>query len=200
MITENKSKKNQSVKIAGLLPKDDRIEFAGIHETKEVLWMRNGNVHRWEDLPNDLYGEIWKVYHKDKGARAELQQPGVSLDRQIELYIYYMYGDIDSTPDMVNGKLQPSENFRCTENCISLGFDNKTIDIDGVELTAREIKIVDMIKADMPDKAIAAELPNRNGKKGISIPTYNIHKRNLFHKIRAKSRVETVVKSLNAGI
>jgi len=198
--TINKSTKKTIAICAGISPSDHSLEFIGIRKTKQVLWLQNGCTHRFEDLPGTYYQLLFKAYYQDKSARNILNDQNRSLERQIELYTYYMFGDFDSIPDMLDGKLNFSENFRDTENCISLKFDNKEITIGSTVLNSRDVQIIDLIKQDLPDKEIASKLPNRNGKKGVSQQTLDFHKRNLFKKIGVQTKVGLVTKTLNAGI
>lgn len=180
-------------KVAGLHPSDSNIEFIGVTKTLQVLWMRNGNTLPWQFLPKDVYRKCQQLYLSDASALEHLGNLNLSLDRQIELYIYHLYGDVDTTADFINGKLQPSENFRHVANCPSLNYDNKWITIDGIPLTARDLKIIDLIKKDTPDKAIAAELE-------ISQSTFDFHKRNLMQKVGVKSKTNLLIKALNQHV
>lgn len=180
--------KTPFIKIAGVAPGDNSIEFiAGPEQT--VLWMQNGCVHYFKDLPKWRY-EICQVqYLSDKIALQQLSKLSISTERQVEIYIYHNYGDIDATPDMINGTLQPSENFRETKNCPSLEWDSKWITIDGIALTKRDLTIIDCIKEDLPDKAIAAKL-------GITQSTFDFHKRNLYNKVGVNTKTALLTKAL----
>jgi DNA-binding NarL/FixJ family response regulator len=69
-----------------------------------------------------------------------------------------MFGALDTRPDIANGKLSLSENFRDTKNCPSLLWNCKNITIDGYVLDQRELLITDMFFDDVPDKTIAWSL------------------------------------------
>ena len=166
---------------AGLLPSDSNIEFFGDPETKDVLWFQNGNSHYFKDLDEKVYKLLEKQYLRDKPAKEIFQPMGLPIFDQVELYTYYLYGELDTTPDFSNGELSPSENWRDGEDCISLQFDQKNITIGNVILNWREIRIIDMIKKEYPDKHIAAEL-------GICITTLDFHKRNLFKKAGVQTK------------
>lgn len=207
MNTFNKSKqKPKTAKIvAGLLPNDPHIEFGAIKDTKKVIWLQHGGVHRFEDLSDKNFKTLQLFYLDDRGAQRyfhrhqEANMP-ITFRRKVELYIYYMCGQLDGTPDLVDGKLNFSENFRETRDCVSLNFDAKHITIDGVKLTSREIRIIDFMKDDLKDDAIASELKNRNGKKGIATSTFNSHKKNLFDKVGVGTRNALVQKATAEGI
>ena len=202
MINKNKSNKNQLTAqvVAGLLPNDSGIEFVGVHENKTILWLQHGCTREFKDLSGSNYITLWQYYDKDQGAKAFLNQPNIPLNRQVELYIYYMCGAVDATPDLVDGILNFSENFRTSESCPSLHFDNKQITIGDVVLSSREIRMIDLMKQDLPDKTIASELQNRNGSKGISVPTFDFHKKNLLQKTNMHTRTGLVQAAINEGI
>ena len=111
----------------------------------------------------------------------------------VHLYTYYMYGDLDNTPDVINGVPQPSENFRDTKDCISLDFKNKNIDFEGQLLTKRDIFIIDKISEGIVDKAIADEL-------NISMSTLDFHKKQLFSKLKASSKPQAVSQAFKTHI
>ena len=104
-----------------------------------------------------------------------------------------MYGDLDNKADVINGQLQPCENFRETKDCLSLQFDLKYIDIEGVHLSQRDLKILDMCMDNMPDKLIADHL-------GISHSTFDFHNKYLFRKFDCDSKVSIVVKGIKNHI
>lgn len=161
--------------VAGILPSDANIEFVGITDTKEVLWFQHGNNHYFKDLPEDIYQKLEEKYLSDAPAVKHLSGEYPELRRQVEVYTFYLYGDLDTIPDYANGKLGESENIFFGTECPSLDFDNKHITVNGVELNKRELTIIEMIKDEATDKQIAARL-------GIAIPTLDYHKRNLFKK------------------
>lgn len=159
--------------IAGVMPGDTNIEFVGVRKTKQVIWLQHGNSHYFSDLPIQFFELLKKAYLKDHKAKRFLQEVTDELARQIELFTYYMYGEIDSTPDIANGKLSPSENFRDTKNCPSLLWNSKNINIGSYVLAPRQLIIVDLIAKDLPYKAIATIL-------GISIKTLDFHINKLY--------------------
>lgn len=164
---------NKTPQIAGMLPGDSNIEFGGIRETKQVLWLQNGTNHYFNDLPMVYFNMLKSAYLKDHKAVRFLESVTDSLRRQVELYTYYRYGDLDSTPDIMNGQLMPSENFRDKRNCPSLLWASKNINIGNHVLTPRQLVIIDLVGNDLPDKAIADAI-------GISHKTLDFHKSNLY--------------------
>lgn len=182
---------------AGISPSDHNIEFVGVKHNKSVLWFQNGSSNRWEHLPEPIYDACEELFLTDQTAVAfltkEYNEVADDLNRLVELYIYYLYHDLDSKPDVVNGVLQTCENFREAKDCPSLNFTNKYIDIDGLVLTKRDLQILDDIIEGLPDKMIAHRL-------GIKIGTFDFHKKNLFKKFNVDSKVSLAVKTLKHNI
>ncbi|WP_422105542.1 helix-turn-helix transcriptional regulator [Winogradskyella sp.] len=182
---------------AGISPSDPNIEFVGQANTKTVLWFQYGNPHRWETLPKNIYQALEELFLTDDTAVKVLtnhySEIANDINRLTEIYTYYMYGDLDHNADVIDGVLQPCENFRETKDCLSLQFDFKYIDIEGVHLSQRDLKILDMCMDNMPDKLIADHL-------GISQSTFDFHKKNLFKKFGCDSKVSIVVKGIKNHI
>ncbi|RXG32015.1 hypothetical protein [Leeuwenhoekiella marinoflava] len=181
--------------IAGLVPGSEDIEFYGIPETKEVRWLQNGQDHAFEDLSPRHYMMLLNAYMCDASARRLLERitdrngRHVKLDvtRQVMLYTYYCYGDLDNQPDIKNGKLQPAENYRHERECISLQFDSKEITINGIPLKNREIRMIDSFSQEDKDEIVAIEL-------GIKRQTLNKHKKELFGKSGVSTKIGLMVK------
>lgn len=180
---------NTTPKIAGVMPNDSNIEFIGVRESQTVLWMQNGSNHYFTDLPHHYYTLLKEAYLSDPKAVEFLSQVNDRLHRQVELYTYYMYGAVDGTPDISNGVLSISENYRHDVNCPSLLWNSKNINIKNHVLTNRQLVIIDMIASNFPDKAIASAL-------GITIKTLDFHKNNLFKALKVSTRVELLMKSI----
>ena len=188
---------NQQGLPAGISPSDHNIEFVGVPATKTVLWFKNGNSHQWQHLPIEIYNALEELYLTDLQAKAYLNSMykaySDNTNRLVEIYTYYMYGQLDNNPDVLNGQLQAPENFREQKDCPSLQFDNKYIDIDGIHLSQRDLQILDDVVEGLPDKMIAYRL-------GISQGTFDFHKKNLFTKLGVDSKVGLAVKSLKNNI
>lgn len=178
--------------IAGVSPSDSNIEFIGVKSSKTVLWMQNGKTKYFKDLPPNLYDLIKEAFLNDTQAKKDLQNES-SMERKVELYTYYMYGDLDTVPDIAKGILSPSENFRDSKNCISQHWESKKITIDGIPLNNRDITILDSISENYPDKAIADIL-------GISMSTFNWHKQNLLKKTNCSTKVALAIKAQNQKV
>ena len=194
MINMNKSTNfSPHPQIAGVLPNDSNIEFIGIRKTKQVFWLQNGTNHYFADLPHSYYKTLRKAYLKDSKAVSFLSEVSPDVHRQVELFTYYMYGSVDSSPDIKKGKLGPSENFRDHQNCPSLLWYSKNINIGSHIFSPRQIVIVDLINSDLPDKAIAAAL-------GISHKTLDFHKSKLFKALNVASRTALLKLSIKHKI
>jgi DNA-binding CsgD family transcriptional regulator len=182
-ITEIKPAKQ----IAGLLPNDINIEFFGIRESKKVLYLQAGCTHYFNDLPMIYYNLIKSRYLKDHNAVAYISKIHEELKDQVELYTYYIYGDLNILPDIKNGVLSASENFRDQKNCPSLAW-NKTMNIGSYILTNRDLQMIDMMAADYIDTAIAAEI-------NVSNSHCDALKRNLFKNTNTHSKTALVLKA-----
>jgi DNA-binding CsgD family transcriptional regulator len=194
MINNHKiTTKQPTAQVAGLMPGDSNIEFIGVKKTQQVLWLQNGHTLDFKYLPKWAYRICQEKYLNDKPAIDQLSKLTISEERQVELYIYHMYGDLDTTADILNGKLTPSENFRHSKNDASLNWDHKWITIDNKVLTPRDLKIIDLIIEDAPDKAIAAEL-------GITQSTLDFHKRKLYERAGVCSKMALIIKAFNQHI
>ena len=167
--------------VAGVLPNDSNIEFVGVRQTQQVIWLQNGCSSYFTDLPVKYFQLLQRAYSKDHKAQRFLKEVTSDVSRQVELFTYYMYGDLDTTPDILNGELSPSENFRHHTNCPSLLWNTKTINIGDHILTPRQLVIIDLMARDMPDKAIASTL-------GISPKTLENHKSKLFKAVGVHSK------------
>lgn len=177
---------------AGVGLDDHNIEFVGCKTTKTVIWLQRGNSHSFNYLPRPIYKALEELFLTDHDALKVLTEnfpeDAHELARMVEIYTYYMYGDLDATPDVIDGQLQPSENYREKKDCISLQFFNKNIDIDGQPLNARSIAILDDMAEGIPDKLIAHKL-------GITLSTLDFHKRRLFKTMNVQSKPEAISKA-----
>lgn len=177
---------------AGVAANDHNIEFVGCKDTKTVIWLQRGHSNTFENLPEHLYSALEELFLTDHEAVKILPnwfpEAADSLPRLVEIYTYYMYGDLDTKADVIDGKLQHCENFRDGKNCISLQFKFKDIDVNGLALHQRDIIALDAFAEGIPDKTIAHML-------NITLPTFDFHKRNLFKKLGVNSKPEAVAKA-----
>ena len=179
--------------VAGVLPSDNNIEFVGVTETKQVLWLQNGNNHYFTDLPAKYVELLRKEYKNNPLAHEYLSKVTPNPSRQLELFTFYMYGALDTTPDIKDGVLSPSENFRSSKNCPSLRWENKNITIGDHILSARELFITDMFASNAPDKAIAVALE-------ISDSYFNDVKKKLYKKAGVNTKTGYVIKAMQEQI
>jgi DNA-binding CsgD family transcriptional regulator len=194
MINEHKNTEITPLPImAGVMPNDGNIEFIGIRETKEVLWMCHGSSRRFPDLPQTIFNLLVKAYRNDENAVRFLSGINVNEFRKIELYTYYMYGAVDSTPDICNGVLAAAENFRDKKECPSLLWNGKDITIGTHVLSSRQLIIVDAIREDLPNKAISSLL-------GITLSTLDFHIRNLYQAVGVQTKSALLAKAFQNQI
>tara|TARA_R110002167_G_scaffold364968_1_gene588378 strand:+ start:32720 stop:33316 length:597 start_codon:yes stop_codon:yes gene_type:complete len=182
-----------NLRIAGMLPDDKDIEFIGIPSTMEVIWFQFGNQHAFSQLPDAYFQLLAEKYKSDVMAVQDIRAMAYDYERQIELYTYFIYGDADFTPDIIDGILQPAENFRHCTDCISLQWITKDITINDSPLNTRELTICDGILGNLPDKVIAHNL-------GIALSTFDFHKRNLYKKAGVDNKGAFLIKLFNERI
>jgi DNA-binding CsgD family transcriptional regulator len=180
---------NHLPQIAGVMPNDNNVEFVGVRKTKQVLWIQNGSTRYFNDLPVRYFKLLKEAYLSDTKAVEFLSNVTNEVHHQVELYTYYMYGELDCTPDIENGKLATSENFRDQQDCPSLLWNSKTLNINEHILTPRQIIMIDLIGKNEPDKAMADFLK-------ISHKTFDFHKKNLFNAVGAESKMDLLKLSL----
>lgn len=186
--------------IAGIdLRNPHDVEFIGVRKNQSVLFLQGGQVKPFKGLEKEYYQLIHKEYQKDAPAQAYfeevelLENIQLSEERKVELYTYFMWGDLDHTPDIIDGILQPSENFRDTLDCPSMDFQNKQFTIDGEPLTKRDLIIIDMSARECLDFEIADRL-------NIKIQTLDSHKTKLLKKTNCQSKLGLVSKSYRQHI
>ena len=181
--------------VAGLnLRNPNDVEFFGILKNRTTQFLQAGRVHYFSQLRPKYYVLLLNKMYTDKPAIEYFKQLEIhtcikiSTTRKVELYTYYLYGSLDHKPDIVDGVLQSSENFRDCPLCPSLSFTGKEMTIDGQRLTLRDLTIIDMSARECTDFEIADKL-------GICLSTLDFHKRNLFIKTRTQTKLGLVSKS-----
>ncbi|MDD7912962.1 helix-turn-helix transcriptional regulator [Polaribacter ponticola] len=174
-------------RVAGTMPFDSNIEFIGIPSTQEVIWFQYGNQHSFNTVPKIVLKQLQTKFFSDSPAVRDLAKIDATLERKIEIYTYFCFGDADFTPDVIDGILQPSENFRHSVDCISLKWKTKDITIGKTVLNSRDIKITDLIWNGYPDKYIANVL-------NITMSTYDYHRRNLYRKAGVTNKADFINK------
>lgn len=171
----------------------DDIEFFGIRKNKTVQYLQAGQVHYFEEISPRFYILLLNKLNSDKPALAYFKNFDIPTKRKVELYTYFIYGSLDHKPDIIDGKLQSSENFRDTFFCPSLQFSHKDITIDGVRLSLRDLTIIDMSARECTDTEIAAKL-------NICEATLNFHKKKLFIKTKTQTKLGVVMKAFKEKI
>lgn len=203
MSKTNKKNSTPQKIIAGIQTADNSIEFFAIKATKEVMFLQNGQTHPFKDLPGFAVREVCRAYEQDRPAKKILSSlvddkgkpVNLPYARQVELYIYYMYGSLDHRADMVDGKLQAPENFREATDCISLNFAKKQLHIDQTPLKAREVKMLDLIADEKCYKGSVIA-----SKMGIAESTYDQHKRALMQKLGVFTTTALIVKAVKQQV
>jgi DNA-binding CsgD family transcriptional regulator len=183
-----KNNKHEKHLVAGLL-EDGTIEFFALKKLKIVKFIVGGRVYSFSELPAQVYAHLQNSYYRDLAAVSILSKMSPSVVRQVELYTYYMYGDLDCIPDFEAGALAPNENFREHRACISRNFSSKKFKVNGQDLNDRDITILDFIAMDALDTSIAQSL-------GITTSTLGFHKKNLFIKLDSQTKTALLYKSM----
>lgn len=173
---------------AGIVQGDTSTEIFACRKTKQLFAVSNGQTITFSELSNKLKSQIFQKYLQDVKAMADLKH--LPLNEALERFAYCVYGALDHEPDFdEHGKLKASDNFICSPDCTCLTWSSKTISIDGNVLTAKEIKVVQLLASDKPDKQIADIL-------NIAISTLDTHKSNLFQKFNVFSTKEMITKAI----
>lgn len=188
MINTAKNNDLNFLPIAGMMPNDSNIEFVGVRNSKTVLWIQHGSTHYFKDLPDKQFFLLLKRYLSDKNAVEFLSKITSDKCRQVELYTYYTYGDVDGTADIIDGELSPSENFRDKNDCPSLLWNTKQMTIGDYVLSSRQLFIIDCIRKDLPNKAIADLL-------GITLSTFDFHMKKLYDAIGVQTKPALLAKA-----
>lgn len=187
----NNSKITQNLlppQIAGLFPGDTNIEFFGNRKTKTTMWLQNGNVNYFNDLPMHYYNLVKNEYLQNEKPVAFISKIHTELKDQVNMFVYYIWGDLDATPDIKDGVLSASENFRDTRNCPSLLWNKKQLTIDNYILTPRDIVMIDLLADDLIDAAIADAI-------GVSHSHFDSLKRKLFNYTNTHSKPALLLKA-----
>lgn len=176
---------------AGLLPGDFSTELFGDRQLRTLHFLNNGSVKTFKDLPQPLRVQIEEWLRQDilndKHVKSHLGK--MPWSEALEEYSFCLFGSADNNPDFCSkGKIQKPDNFRCGDNCRCLKWKRKTINYDEVNLTIRELQVLDLLKTGKPVKLIAHEL-------GIAEPTLNNHKTNIMTKLGAQNTTEAIYKA-----
>lgn len=177
---------------AGLMPGDMTTELFGDRSKKGVVhFLTNGSVKAFKDIPLKIRQQIeaWLLedFKTDTTVKEALGK--LPWSQAVEQYAYCLFGSADKEADFcAQGKIQKPDNFRCGDSCKCLAWKRKNISYDEVNMTMRELEILDQLKTGLPDKMIAHNL-------GIALPTINNHKKNIMIKLGAQNKTEAVYKA-----
>jgi len=178
---------------AGSTPGDQSVEIFGNRKTKEVYYFKDGQTHKFEDLPQTYKRQLLKRLLDDKIAMKHLGHLG--YNEALKRFAFCHYGSIDHVADFCSkGKLGQSDNFRCSDNCKCLTWQSKNITtINGVKIYPKQLQIIDLIKKGFADKQIADIMH-------IAVATLNNHKKVIMDKLGAHNRVDIITTAINQNI
>lgn len=178
---------------AGSMPGDHSVEIFGDRKTKELYYFKDGQTHKFEDLPQRYKTQLLKRLLGDKIAMKHLGHLGYT--EALKRFAFCHYGSIDNSADFCkDGKIGLSDNFRCGDNCQCLKWESKNITTEaGVKIWPKQLQIIDLIRKGFADKQIADIMH-------IAVATLNNHKRVIMDKLEAHNRVDIITKSINQNI
>lgn len=177
---------------AGLLPGDFSVELFGVRETRKVFAMCNGSTIPFKHIPDDIRAIIFEQMLRDPIAMEDLRH--LPHEEALEEYAFCRYGSIDSAADFTaSGQTGEPENFVCGTNCRCLKWESKQITINGNALTPHEVRVVNMLASDRPDKQVAAEL-------SIAPTTLDTHKNHIYKKAGVHSKAGLATVAINQNV
>ena len=177
---------------AGIMVGDTATELFGDRATKKVYGISNGQTIPFENLSKQKLESIYEQMILDNVAMNDLKH--LPAEKAIEEYAFCIFGAADSDPDFdANGKLGKADNFICSSNCRCLRWNSKSITINGIALTSRQVTITNLLASDKPDKQIASELK-------ISESTLDSHKRKLYEKVGVNSKAGLIMEAVKSKV
>jgi DNA-binding CsgD family transcriptional regulator len=175
-----------------MLPQDSGTEIFGCKETRKVYVMSKGTVIPFNDMNPVKRAGIFERLLDDDKAMQDLQD--LPLDESLEEFAHCLWGSATDRADFCeSGELKSPENFMCSKNCRCVAWQSKAIVINGNRLTPQEIRILQLLASDDPDKSIADQL-------GITESTLNTHKSHLFEKTGAASKPGLVMVAMSNNL
>lgn len=183
---------NNPILPAGLF--DEDIEF--FVKDNSAYAMFRFKVIPLNDLPTNILLDLDEVINADEAAKNALQELQIiTPEQRREQFIKCRHGAFNNEPDIIDGKIQPGEYWDCGLRgvCKHEGKLCSSVAAENGILTKREIELVRYIAIGLQDKEIA-------DKMGISINTIPPHKKNVFEKIGARSKVDVTVFAINKNI
>lgn len=176
----------------GLFPGQTGIELFADRTTRKMHFLQDGKRLAFKDLPRAVASKLFDKMMSDDKAMKDLK--GLPLNEAFEKYCFCVYGAADSSPDVdENGNIQASDNFICGDNCTCVKWNTKSISIDGIAITPRQLQIINALNSDDTDLLIADKL-------GISKSTLNTTKKLIFEKFGVYSTTALVAKAIKNKI
>lgn len=178
---------------SGSIPGDQAVEIFGDRKSKQVYFFQNGKTLDFKELHPAYKRQLLERLLEDPVAMKQLGHLGYT--KALKRFAFCHYGSLDNIPDFCkDGKLGPSDNFRCSDNCTCLNWKSKNITADkDVSITHKQLQIIDLLYEGYPDKAIADKL-------NVALSTVNNHKTAIMKKLNAQSKVDIITKAINLNI
>jgi DNA-binding CsgD family transcriptional regulator len=175
-----------------MLPEDSSSEIFGCKETKKLFLMSNGKVISFKEINPLKRAIIFSRLLEDKKAMDDLKDE--SLSEAVQSFAFCLWGSATDRADFCSkGNLNEPENFLCSKNCRCIDWESKSIVINGNRLTPQEVRVLQLLASDDPDKAIAHKLQ-------ITESTLNTHKTHLFDKTGAASKTGLVMVAMTNNL
>ena len=172
---------------AGILVGDHTTELFGCRTTKQVFVLSNGLTKPFSNLSDDKKALLMEKLSDDDKAIGDLLH--LPMIKALEQFSFCLYGAADSEADFDEaGNLMKEDNFMCSDNCQCLKWKSKSIKVDGIALTPRELEVIQQLASDLCDKQIAHIL-------GIAESTLDTHKSHIFEKFGVSSTKGMLIKA-----
>lgn len=175
---------------AGLI--DKNVEL--FSDKGKLYGTHNGQVKCFSELPRPIQQIIARELINDQNAQKALdywQTSELSVwtyEQLLERYAKCKWGGFDHQPDILNGKAQNGEYWKCgvRATCHYQGKICKQIETINGHLTWREVEVLKLIHSGLQDKEIAAQLE-------LSVQTVPSYKKNIREKTGCRSKIELAV-------
>ena len=176
----------------GLLPNQNGIELYADRETSKLYFLSNGHRKSYSELPSNVLHNIKALLEEDEAAKKDLSN--LPQTEAVKKFAFCLYGGADHKPDIdEKGKLQPSDNFRCSDNCMCLKWKSKTIKAGNTTFTMRQVQIIELVGTGITNYAVACEL-------GITESTINTTIRTIKTKLNVESTPALIAAAIRLKI
>lgn len=167
-------------------------EFFVYHD--EVHTLYKGVVYSWDDTPAFCKDQLQDIINDDARLRAALIDQGLEGDEALRMLARCRFGAFSNTPDLAEGQSCP-EYFNCGDRgrCKYEGRICNNIVAENGVITGREIEIIKLICADLPDKLIADHLQ-------ISVNTVITHIAHIREKTAQATRTGVATWAAHRGL